>query len=70
MRVHEAGKIRLDDILDVSGVGSALESQAVTILKSENIREELRAVARPLMIETAAYVAAAVAIVLVLIPRR
>ena len=70
MRVHEAGQIRLDDILDVSGVGAALESQAVTILKSENIREELRSVARPLMIETAAYVAAAVAIVLVLIPRR
>ena len=68
--MHEVGQIKLDQLLDISGVGKALENATVQALESQAVQDQLYKTARPLMIETAAYVAGAIAVVLFLFPRR
>lgn len=68
--IHESGQIDIGKIIDIDGVGSALEKATVDAISSPAVQDELTKVARPLMLETAAYVAGAVAIVLLLLGRR
>lgn len=68
--IHETGQIDIGKILDIQGVGKALEKATVDAISSQAVQDELYKTARPLMLETAAYVAGAVAIVLLLLGRR
>lgn len=71
---YESGQNGLDallgEVLGGGAVQTGVKSQLITQIRDPEVQAELRAAARPLMIEGALYVAGAVAIVMFAMGRR